>query len=311
MINNGGHNLSVSEARKTQGAFLFEKPPQGSSIGHVAISDGQGGTWESRSPSSGGPQYNPGGASWSKYSHAALMPRIDYTNAVNDTTSPQVSSSGFTDTSTLSGIATASAGGATVSYSSTPGFDSTNVIDQMFGGLIAPKDPYEELQGRLALAFSGPRALLNDQPLLPYIKNLVNGSMRSFCSAPNGDFMAWFPDYYGLWGTAGIMTIEAIELMDFYVEWTDDYFVTHQYTVAGTVNWFDGFSGEISTTFTPDAGATPFNDARVVTAGIASIDIPAIMYALFGISLTTEQGDQFAKYIASSGPARTSRRWTG
>ena len=294
MVTHGGHDLSVAEARKTQGAFLFEKTAESGTGGHVAISDGQGGTWESRNPSSGGPQYNPGGASWGKYNKAALMPGIDYTNAVNDTTSPQVSSSGFVDTNSLSGIAAASNG---VPYSSTPGFDSTNVFDQMFGGLIAPKDPYAELQGRLALAFSGPRALLNDQPLLPYIKNLVNGSMRSFCSAPNGDFMAWFPDYYGLWGTAGIMTIEPIELMDFYVEWTDDYFVTHQYTVAGTVNWFDGFKGEISTTFTPEPGSTPFDDARVVTAGIASIDIPALMYALFGINLTAEQGDQFAQYI--------------
>ena len=118
-------------------------------------------------------------------------------------------------------------------YSQPSGFDSTNVFDQMFGSLLAPAPGIDQQQEHdMALAFAGPRALLNDQPLLPYLKNLINASMRSFCSAPNGDFMAWFPDYYGLWGTAAIMVLEPIEMQDFYVEWTDDYFVTHQYTVA-------------------------------------------------------------------------------
>ena len=192
-------------------------------------------------------------------------------------------------------------------YSAAQEYDPDNPIDKLFGEVMFPEGNQQQtLEQTMALAFSGPRALLNDQPLLPYIKNLVNSSMRSFCSAPNGDFMAWFPDYYGLWGTAATMVLEPIEVQDFYVEWTDDYFVTHQYTVAGFVNYLDGFSGQMTTTFTPpDEGlATPFSDDRLTTAGVASIDIPSVMYALFGINLTTAQADAFRKHIYQKFGAR-------
>lgn len=289
-IANGGKEMSVAEGIKTQGALLIRHPGyKGQAQGHIEISVGDGvNSVGARNPSvfaKSEKAYLP------DFQTAVTMPWFDYTNAKNGAP-PNVYAGG-------AGAGAGTAGGAaTVPYSSTSGFDSTNVFDQMFGGLIAPAPGVDEqLQQTLALAFAGPRALLNDQPLLPYLKNLVNASMRSFCSAPNGDFMAWFPDYYGLWGTAAIMVLEPIEMQDFYVEWTDDYFVTHQYTVAGTLNYLDGFSGAVQTTFTPSSGSVPFDDPRIVTAGIASIDIPAIMYALFGITLTAAEGEEFRQYI--------------
>lgn len=303
-VKHGGKELPLSEAAKTQGALLIRHPNSSAgghfqSAGHIEISVGDGahsiGATNSQHPASEHGIYLP------QFDTAVLMPMFDYTQAKNGAP-PQVYGVGATTNS--SGVPT---GPATEPYSSTAGFNPSNPIDALFGNTIAINgDVQQKFENDMALAFAGPRALLNDQPLLPYIKNLVNASMRSFCSAPNGDFMAWFPDYYGLWGTAAIMTIEPVELQDFYVEWTDDYFVTHQYTVAGTVNYFDGFTGGINPTFTPpDSGnATPFSDDRITTAGIASIDIPAIMYALFGISLDAQQAEAFRQHIYKKFGAR-------
>jgi hypothetical protein len=298
-LSNGGKELPLDEALKTQGALLIRHPIKGvnGGEGHIEITVGDG--VQSMGATHPGEYASVHKAYLNQFHTAILMPSpsqskwgFDYSQAKSGKLPPSVY------VGSTGGVASTSA--ATVPYSQTTGFDSTNVFDQMFGGLLAPAPGIDQQQEHdMALAFAGPRALLNDQPLLPYLKNLVNASMRSFCSAPNGDFMAWFPDYYGLWGTAAIMVLEPIEMQDFYVEWTDDYFVTHQYTVAGTLNYLDTTSGAVQTTFTPQGStsATPFEDARLVTAGIASIDIPAIMYALFGISLTNAEGEQFRKYI--------------
>lgn len=309
------------EASKTQGA-LFIRHPHSTGYrgqakyqdpGHIEISVGDGAhTFGAYSPGHTPQQVGEGDLYLDQFDTAILMPSptsfvgwgFDYSQAKSGGP-PMVSASNLSsNTSTLAGVTAVSTG--TVAYSSTSGFNPKNPIDQLFGPTIAvgQDNPKQKFEDSLASAFAGPRALLNDQPLLPYIKNLVNASMRSFCSAPNGDFMAWFPDYYGLWGTAAIMQIEAVELQDFYVEWTDDYFVTHQYTVAGSVNSFDAFQGTVQTTFGDPGTGVPFDDARTITAGIASIDIPAIMYALFGINLTPSQAEAFRQHIYQKFGAR-------
>jgi len=165
-----------------------------------------------------------------------------------------------------------------------------------------PNDPYDKLFGNnpwtpimnsqealYSSTFTGIRALLNDQPLLPYLKNLFNATMRSFSSAPNGDLIGWFPDYYGIWGTAAKMVVEPIEIRDFNVEWSDDFFVTHQYTTAAAAtNQIDLASGMT----TP---ADILNAA--LTVGIATIDVPSIMYALFGLEATKDDAQSFISYI--------------
>ena len=143
-----------------------------------------------------------------------------------------------------------------------------------------------------AASLTGIRALMNDQPLLPYLKNLMNSTMRSYCSAPNGDFMAWFPDYYGIWGTAAKMVIQPIEVQDFQVYWSDDFFVTHQYVVAGQFNFLDVSTGSVSTQNPALVGGA---DIRTQTLGIATVEIPAIMKGLFNIDVGN--GQEFKDYI--------------
>jgi hypothetical protein len=282
----GGKTMSIDEALKTQGVLLVRFPTD--NVGHIEITVGDGKRTFAATSVRDPAGYREYGLDYYRdnFDAAITMPWFDYTNAKNGVP-PMVDS-----------LAGGGTGAATVPYSSTAAYQGDNPIDKLFGSTLVTEDNIDSvLSQTLASAFSGPRALLNDQPLLPYIKNLVNASLRSFCSAPNGDFMAWFPDYYGLWGSAAIMQIEPIELLDFYVEWSDDFMVTHQYAVAGTTNYLDGFSGTVSTAFGEGRGTDPLSDSRIHTAGVASIDIPAIMFALFGINVTDEQAETYREFV--------------
>ena len=86
--------------------------------------------------------------------------------------------------------------------------------------------------GILGSTLTGVRGLLNDQSLLPFLNAILNASMRSWCTAPNGDWLSWFPDYFGAYGSAGILNIKDIELLDFSVAWSDQNLVTHQYVAS-------------------------------------------------------------------------------
>lgn len=120
----------------------------------------------------------------------------------------------------------------------------------------------------------GIRALMNDRPLWETVLKLTNASMRNCMSAPNGDFIAWFPDYFGEYGTAGKMNIKDIEISGdgFTVQWSDERLVTHQYATGATFpsNEFYSTQTDIS--------------RMQITAGIATVEFPEIMEALFNIN---------------------------
>lgn len=120
----------------------------------------------------------------------------------------------------------------------------------------------------------GYRALLNDVPIYGSIKSLMGVAQRDFCSAPNGDFIAWFPDYFGHYGQAGKMVISPLEISGVSgaptIGWSDENLKTHQYVVGATSK----FSG----------------DAELVTrqantAGVASVEFPELLTALLNISV--------------------------
>jgi hypothetical protein len=134
---------------------------------------------------------------------------------------------------------------------------------------------------------SGPRAMMNDEPILPYIANLLSAAMRSWCSAPNGDFIAWFPDYFGIWNTAAKMNVKAIELMDFTVEWDDQEIVTHQYVVGAPMTMFDTTTAEVS-----GSGNTGYY-MLYTTKGIATMDYPGIFQAVFGKAASQQFVDDY------------------
>lgn len=68
---------------------------------------------------------------------------------------------------------------------------------------------------------------VNTQPLFATIKALSSAAMRSFMSAPNGDFVAFYPDPFGIMGKKPAIQIEDVELINFAISHNDSELTTH------------------------------------------------------------------------------------
>jgi cell wall-associated NlpC family hydrolase len=176
---------------------------------------------------------------------------------------------GSNTTTTLGGLAIVQGPDGNFQVSDTSSQSSTSFITQ-WQWMEASPDPE-------SLALFGYRALMNDVPLLPMIETMCQASMRSFCSAPNGDFIAWFPDYFNVYGCLGEVNISDIELQDFTVNWSDLSMITHQFAVGNYA------SNTYSTDLNNPAGAVGIVN-MMFTGGVATIDFPAILQELFHLS---------------------------
>lgn len=86
-----------------------------------------------------------------------------------------------------------------------------------------------------SLSLKGERSLMNDKPLLPFIEQLCQGSLRNFMSMPNGNFYAFIPDYFGgLTGREAYWQIHDIEILSGEIQLSDDALATHVYVVGDT-----------------------------------------------------------------------------
>lgn len=106
------------------------------------------------------------------------------------------------------------------------------------------------------------KGLMHDQSLMPFVQQVTQASMRSFQSLPNGDFYAFYPDYFGEMGHhKPYWMIRDIEILSGGINLTDDALATHVFAVgdntwpvnnellnmlfsAGTVNVFNAFLGK-------------------------------------------------------------------
>jgi hypothetical protein len=113
-----------------------------------------------------------------------------------------------------------------------------------------------------------PRAFVTDQPVLQSISTMVQGSLRQFQSAPNGDFLAWFPDYFGVYGQSPSLSVHDIEIIDFVISHDDTKLVTHIAVSGDQVNM--GTS----------VGLIDWMQSN----GIVSVQIPEVMAILFGFA---------------------------
>lgn len=98
----------------------------------------------------------------------------------------------------------------------------------------------------LSQLFTGEKAYIDCQPLMQMIVALCSASMRNFQSAPNGDFMAYYPDPFGLDGKPAILALEDIELKDCHIDLSDDPLTTHvyiegDYTMMGQADQTSGW----------------------------------------------------------------------
>lgn len=287
--------IDVQTALNTPGALLFKGLP---SPHHVEMSVGDG--KHSVGAHHTGTFASIEGTAASYWDAGGLIPRVNYGKLGQG----DGSVSGGQTTDTPGSSAADAATIYTDKYANTPGYNPNDPFDRLFGDTAwQPLASQKSDPGYiLSQSLTGVKSLLNDQPLLPYLKNLFNSGMRSFSSAPNGDLISWFPDYYGLWGTAAKMVVEPIEIKDFSVDWDDSFFVTHQFTAttpqggAGQ-NALDLSTGQVSSLVGAALDPLVVAQSLSYTRGIASIDIPALMYALFKINPTTAQASAFSKWI--------------
>lgn len=91
-----------------------------------------------------------------------------------------------------------------------------------------------------SLALKGQRSLMNDTPLLPFIEQLTKSSLRRFQSLPNGNFYAFYPDYFGRLTKSPYWEIHDIEILDGSINLSDEALATHVYIVGDNAGWYDG-----------------------------------------------------------------------
>lgn len=286
------HTFPASVGQFVKGAVLFSEP------GHIELSLGNGYTAAAHSSSFPLGEFGQCQVSIAyngpSFSTAGLLPGVDYTDAATTQAAADALTQLTGQQHTVSnpaefpgdGSGTTTPGAA---GSSTTGADSAasvfNALVNVYTWGYIPS-----FEGQV---LAGPRALMNDDPILPFVANLMQASMRSWCSAPNGDFMAWFPDYFDIWNYAGKMVIQPIELMDFTVDWSDSDIVTHQYVIGsipgmGTV--VDQSSGNLTASTTSSSSGLLL---ELTSQGIATMDFPQIFRAIFGQDATQAFLDEY------------------
>ena len=230
--------ISMDEAWRTRGALLATT---NDGAEHVAISRGDGTTIEARNSKRGTGTFSDKGT----FVAAGLLNDIDYTGS------------------------TGAAGTGTGS--------SNNVNKDNFAqALFNAYDWMETNADYTGDMLGGIRRMMNDVPVYDTIDSLFGTGMREWCSAPNGDIIGWFPDYFGHYGTAAKMVIQDIEIITpFSVVWSDDRLKTHIF-VSGTDS---GTAG---------VGTDPMDLLRLTeTAGIATVEQPELMRAILNLDKDT------------------------
>ena len=130
----------------------------------------------------------------------------------------------------------------------------------------------------LSQELTGLKTLMNDVPIMQTFTSIVQTGLRSYCAAPNGDFIAWFPDYFDQYGYAAKWHLSTIEMQDFNVIWSDTNLITHEFAAGSYAN------AATNTSIDPAAnGASVTAQNMVQSMGVATIDIPALFSALFNI----------------------------
>jgi hypothetical protein len=86
-----------------------------------------------------------------------------------------------------------------------------------------------------SMYLSGDKSLMNDEPVMEGVRQIANASMRSFMSLPNGDFLAFYPDYFGAYGRKPYWSVSDLEIVDFGINLSDDALATHVFVTGGTI----------------------------------------------------------------------------
>lgn len=88
------------------------------------------------------------------------------------------------------------------------------------------------------------KAFINDEPLIQTVITFAEAGLRNFQSAPNGDFIAYYPDYFGLDGKDAVWSLQDIEMKNVQIDLNDDAMATHVY-VSGSPQPDGGGAGGV------------------------------------------------------------------
>lgn len=135
-------------------------------------------------------------------------------------------------------------------------------------------------------AYTGERAWINDVPLIQSVAQLSGAAMRDFQSAPNGDFVGFFPDRLGIFGKFPIMQIRDIEVIDFKLSINDSNMATHVIAVG------DVSAPEPHTNIPLDA---------LIGSGMVTIEQEAVMKMVFGLDATQNLDGFAAEFMEKFG----------
>lgn len=152
----------------------------------------------------------------------------------------------------------------------TPG--SSGDLSNIGGGLLNVWQWTSSVMDVASNTLSGNRALMNDVPIMGAVSDLMTTGFRDFCSAPNGDFIGWFPDYFGHYGQAGKIVITPLEISAETpptISEVDAALKTHQFVIGSTMGGMDDASTLIR---------------EQETAGIVSVEDPEVLKALLNVT---------------------------
>jgi hypothetical protein len=96
-----------------------------------------------------------------------------------------------------------------------------------------------------SMLLRGNKSLMNDIPVIDGIQQLCKASLRNFMSLPSGEFVAFYPDYFGASGRKPYWSISDLEITNFGIQLSDDSLVTHAFVTGstaaqpGTITWID------------------------------------------------------------------------
>ena len=114
------------------------------------------------------------------------------------------------------------------------GSSGGNMLAEATAAAFASNISFPEAEERAeASIFGGQRALMNSQELMQFVQQVCQASLRSFQSLPNGDFYAFYPDYFGEFGHHdAYWLIYDLEILEGGIELSDDNLVTHVFSLG-------------------------------------------------------------------------------
>ena len=117
------------------------------------------------------------------------------------------------------------------------GSSGASILSQASAAAFASNISFPSAEARYkAQIFGGQKSLINATSLMPFVQQVCQASLRSFQSLPNGDFYAFYPDYFGEFGHHdAYWLIDDIEILEGGIELNDENLVTHVFSLGNPI----------------------------------------------------------------------------